>query len=115
MRYSVVVGMAAILSVFLLNRNVDAQDVSSKKKPVAPKTSKELVLKALHVEAHIEKPSVSIVPKRIEPKLKEVEFIRRSFSKEIKNVPRELLYMEMKKSRSKQVAEAREMLRKERK
>jgi len=115
MRYPVAVSLAIIISVFLFNRNVSAQQASSKKKPAPPKTSKELVLKALHVEAHIEKPSVSIVPKRIEPKLKEVEFIRRSFSKEIKNVPRELLYMEIKRSRSKQVAEAREMLRKERK
>lgn len=115
MRYQFVASLAVIVSVFLLNQNVGAQNATSKKKPVPQKTSKELVLKALHVEAHIEKPSVSIVPKRIEPKLKEVEFIRRSFSKEIKNVSRELLYSEMKKSKSRQLAEAREMLRKERK
>ncbi|NOY76603.1 MAG: hypothetical protein GXO76_01905 [Calditrichaeota bacterium] len=115
MRYLVAVSLAVLVSMFLSTGTVNAQEAPSKKKAAPPKTSKELVLKALHVEAHIEKPSVSIVPKRIEPKLKEVEFIRRSFSKEIKNVPRELLYMEIKKSKSKQMAEAREMLRKERK
>ncbi len=115
MRYQFVASLVVIISVFFLNQDANAQQASSKKKPVPQKAAKELVLKALHVEAHIEKPSVSIVPKRIEPKLKEVEFIRRSFSKEIKNVPRELLYMEIKQSKSKQVAEARQMLRKERK
>ncbi len=92
---------------------------AQKKTPPAKKQtespSKEMVLKAFHVEARIEKPSVSIVPKRIQPKLKEVEFVRRSFSQEIKDVPKELLYLEMKQSKGRQMAEAKLMLRKERK
>ncbi len=92
-----------------------AQKKSPAVKKQAKSSSGEMVLKAFHVEARIEKPSVSIVPKRIQPKLKEVEFVRRSFSQEIKDVPKELLYLEMKKSKERQMAEAKLMMRKERK
>ncbi len=92
-----------------------AQKKAGSAKRQIKSSSKEMVLKAFHVEARIEKPSVSIVPKRIQPKLKEVEFVRRSFSEEIKNVPRELLYLEAKESKERQMAEAKFMMKKERK
>ena len=115
MKCCTLAGIFLTTGLFLFSQSVNAQEKPKEAKPVRKTASKETVLKAMHVEAHIEKPSVSIVPKRIKPELKEVEFIRRSFSKEIKNVPRQLLYLEMKNSKKRQVAEARRMLKKKRK
>ena len=67
-----------------------AQQPGSQKKAQKASPTGEIQLDALHVEAHIEKPSVSIVPKRIEPQLEEVEFILRDFSRELRRVPRSL-------------------------
>ncbi len=47
----------------------------------------EIELMEIQIEAVIEKPSVAILPKRMEPELGEVEFVNRSFEKELKQVP----------------------------
>jgi hypothetical protein len=104
-----------ILLGVVFSPNVWAQKKDTPAQKQLKTSSEEMVLKAFHVEARIEKPSVSIVPKRIPPKLKEVEFVRRSFSQEIKEVPRELLYLEMKPSKERQLTEAKLMMKRERK
>lgn len=47
----------------------------------------EIELAEINIEAVIEKPSVSIIPKRITAELNEMEFIDRSFEKELKKAP----------------------------
>ncbi|MBN2013033.1 hypothetical protein JW960_27130 [candidate division KSB1 bacterium] len=47
----------------------------------------EIELLEINIEAIIEKPRVSILPNRQEPKLEEMEFMDRSFSKELKKAP----------------------------
>ncbi len=51
------------------------------------KSTQEIELIEITIEAEIEKPRVSILPKRIEPELGEMEFIDRSFEKELKKGP----------------------------
>lgn len=57
-------------------------------------SAEEIRLDALHLDAQIEKPSVSIVPKRIEPELKSIEYIIRDFNTELKRIPDELFDFE---------------------
>jgi hypothetical protein len=54
----------------------------------------EIELMEINIEAVIEKPSVAILPKRIEPQLGESEFINRSFEKELKQAPDKLMIMD---------------------
>lgn len=49
----------------------------------------EIELMEITIEAVIEKPRVSILPKRLDPQLGEMEFIDRSFEKELKKGPGE--------------------------
>jgi len=47
----------------------------------------EIELLEISIEAAVEKPRVSILPKRVEPALGEMEFVDRSFENELKRVP----------------------------
>ena len=47
----------------------------------------EVELLEITIEAVVEKPRVSIMPKRLDPKLNEMEFIDRSFEDELKKGP----------------------------
>ncbi len=54
----------------------------------------ETELETIAIEAVIEKPNVDIIPKRLEPELEEVEFVERSFDRELKEVPKDLLLLD---------------------
>jgi hypothetical protein len=54
----------------------------------------EMELETIAIEAIIEKPNVDIIPKRIVPELEEMEFVERSFDRELKAVPKELLLLD---------------------
>ncbi|MDZ7362965.1 MAG: hypothetical protein ONB46_19920 [candidate division KSB1 bacterium] len=62
--------------------------------PDSSKPAQELELEAIAIEAIIEKPNVNIIPRRLEPDLEEVEFVERSFDRELKEVPRDLLLLD---------------------
>ena len=47
----------------------------------------DVILEEIDIKGEIEKPRVSILPKRIEPELGELEFIDRSFENELKQGP----------------------------
>lgn len=47
----------------------------------------EIELLEISIDAVVEKPRVSILPKRVEPTLGEMEFVDRSFENELKRVP----------------------------
>jgi len=70
----------------------------------------EIQLDALHLEAHIEKPSVSIVPKRVEPELQEVEFILRNFDRELRQVPRGLFSFQNNWNRVEKIRDLNQLL-----
>ena len=58
------------------------------------RTEEELELEAIAIEAVIEKPNVDIIPKRVRPDFEEVSFIERSFERELKEIPKDLLQLE---------------------
>jgi len=62
--------------------------------PDSTKAREEVELEAIAIEAIIEKPNVNIIPRRLEPELEEVEFVERSFDRELKEVPRDLLLLD---------------------
>ncbi len=65
--------------------------VSRPAKPDSAAAEDDLELEAIAIEAIIEKPNVDIIPKRVAPELEEVEFVERSFDRELKAVPKDLL------------------------
>jgi len=54
----------------------------------------EIELLEINIEAVIEKPRVAILPKRVEPQLGEMEFVDRSFEKELKKMPDKPMIMD---------------------
>jgi len=62
--------------------------------PDSSKLNTEMELESISIEAIIEKPNVDIIPKRVEPELEEVEFVERSFDRELKEVPKDLLLLD---------------------
>jgi hypothetical protein len=63
-------------------------------KPDSSELAQEMELEAIAIEAIIEKPNVDIIPKRVTPDLEEVEFVERSFDRELKEVPKDLLLLD---------------------
>lgn len=74
----------------------------------------EVKLDDLHLEALIEKPSVSVLPKRIEPDLEKVEFISRKFDRELKVIPEKLFDMHLEKNKVQKIREIEKILKKQR-
>lgn len=68
--------------------------VSRLAKPDSAAAEDDLELEAIAIEAIIEKPNVDIIPKRVAPELEEVEFVERSFDRELKAVPKDLLLLD---------------------
>jgi hypothetical protein len=58
------------------------------------KLAAEMELESISIEAIIEKPNVDIIPKRLAPELEEVEFVERSFDRELKEAPKDLLLLD---------------------
>jgi hypothetical protein len=69
-------------------------EASRSVKPDSSGAEKEMELEAIAIEAIIEKPNVDIIPKRVAPDLEEVEFVERSFDRELKEVPKDLLLLD---------------------
>jgi hypothetical protein len=69
-------------------------EASRSAKPDSSAAKEEMELEAISIEAIIEKPNVDIIPKRVTPDLEEVEFVERSFDRELKEVPKDLLLLD---------------------
>ena len=92
---------ALFVSALLFVSGLSAQTDIKKNKTdeVADTTSRapivqlegEIVLEEISIEAVIEKPRVSIVPKRLNPEFGELELINRSFDHELKSFPQKPL------------------------
>ncbi len=63
-------------------------------KPDSSAAGQEMELETIAIEAIIEKPNVDIIPKRVAPELEEVEFVERSFDRELKEIPKDLLLLD---------------------
>jgi hypothetical protein len=53
----------------------------------APERYEEFILETIRIEAVIEKPSVTLIPKKIETDVGQIPFGNRSFDKELKDLP----------------------------
>ena len=94
-------GIIKIIFAVMVMGSVQAVSISAKAQDttrVTADTSKnvysaddvvigEIELTEITIEAEIEKPRVSIMPKRMDPELGEMEFIDRSFENELKKGP----------------------------
>jgi hypothetical protein len=69
-------------------------EASRPAKPDSSGAGGEMELEAIAIEAIIEKPNVDIIPKRVAPNLEEMEFVERSFDRELKEVPKDLLLLD---------------------
>ena len=74
-----------------LKTPADSLKSSSKSIPVS--SGEELELEEIAIQAVIEKPNVDIIPKRVKPTFEEMRFIDRSFSHELKQIPKDLLLL----------------------
>lgn len=54
-------------------------------------TDGDIILDEIDIQAEIEKPRVAILPKRLDPELGELEFVDRSFDRELKSFSQEVL------------------------
>ena len=97
--------LLSIFIVFIISESAFPQDttkvdsdtlelkpkLSAEEKPVEQSAEDvvigEIELMEITIEAVVEKPRVSILPKRIDPDLGEMEFIDRSFEEELKKGP----------------------------
>lgn len=82
------------------------------KAPDLASPDEEIELGEINIEAVIEKPSVAILPKRIEPELGETEFVNRSFEKELKQAPEKPMIMDNRLLAPKKIEDFKEKLKK---
>jgi len=94
---------------------VRAKPDAAPAKPDTAKAAAEMELESISIEAIIEKPNVDIIPKRVEPELEEVEFVERSFARELKEVPKDLLLLEDDLDRVAKLEGIKKMLEKKKK
>lgn len=76
---------------------------------------KEIQLDELHLDAQIEKPSVSILPTRLEPQLENVEYIIRYFDQELKMVSDKIYGFHSDRRKFTKIENLKKLLAKERK
>ncbi len=115
----------ALFSVcfLLMTVSVFAQESQKKQNKAVIKTVeqstdsdiKEIQLDELHLDAQIEKPSVSILPTRLEPQLGNVEYIIRYFDQELKMVSDEIYGFHLDRRKYTKIENVKKLLAKERK
>lgn len=78
--------------------------------PTVPPGEAEIELSEITIEAVVEKPSVAILPRRLEPRLEEMEFIDRSFERELKKVPTKALLLDDQLVRPKKIEDLKQKM-----
>ncbi|MDZ7289714.1 MAG: hypothetical protein ONB44_24205 [candidate division KSB1 bacterium] len=96
-------------------REVKAERMVRSTKPDSLEVGREMELDAIAIEAVIEKPNVDIIPKRLKPELEEMEFIERSFDRELKEVPKDLLLLDDELDRAARLEGLKKLLEKKKK
>jgi len=97
------------------SKNLKPDSAAQSTRPDSAKSKEEMELESISIEAIIEKPNVDIIPKRIEPELEEVEFVERSFDRELKEVPKDLLLLDDDLDRVARLEGLKKMLEKKKK
>jgi hypothetical protein len=75
----------------------------------------EMELESIAIEAVIEKPNVDIIPKRAEPDFEELEFVERSFERELRQIPKDLLLVDDELDRAARLEGLKKLLEKKKK
>ena len=70
----------------------------------------EYELEAIAIQAVVEKPNVDIIPRRTKPDFEEVRFTERSFERELKEIPKELLLLDEELERAQKLDELKKNL-----
>ena len=112
-----------LVCFFLMTVSVFAQESQEKENKAVKKTVeqsrasdiKEIQLDELHLDAQIEKPSVSILPTRLEPQLENVEYIIRYFDQELKMVSDKIYGFHADRRKFTKIENIKKLLAKERK
>lgn len=73
----------------LVAENADSTANASTASEFEADVTGEIILEEIKIEAVVETPSVGIVPKRVDPEFGQMEFMDRSFEKELKAVPKQ--------------------------
>lgn len=93
-----------------------SQDTTRPAATVVPvQQGQELVLEEIYIEPVVEKPSVSIVPRRQEPDFEEVELVKRSFADELKSAPNKIMMLDEELESAKRVRRIKKILAKNKK
>lgn len=91
-------GALLLLALLLPIQMVNAQDRTNAGRPNKldrmRKGVKETVLETIIIEAEVEKPRVALLPKRVEPRFGDIEFVDRSFQRELKKLPKDDLFLD---------------------
>lgn len=101
-----------------LAQDTQKEDQQEDKKSVEQKTNAKIdgiKLDDLYLDARIEKPSVTILPTRLEPELENIEYIIRNFDFELKMVSDEIFGFEYEKRKCTKVDNVKALLNKSRK
>lgn len=75
------------MATLLLTPTAHSQNKAARRPQTEQTGVKEMDLGTIYIEAEVEKPRVSLLPKRVRPDLSEIEFVDRSFRRELEKVP----------------------------
>ncbi len=75
----------------------------------------DIILEEIQIEAVIEKPRVSFFPKRLDPQFEEFEFVDRSFERELKSLPDDLIIQDDRLFKPQKIENLKKMILKKRK
>ena len=76
-----------------VNKNLTAKTAADSSSEIVDlvELDGDIILDEINIDAIIEKPRVSILTKRIDPEFGELEFVARSFDRELKSAPQKLM------------------------
>jgi len=93
----------------------ETTEASQRSEEAGTDESSDMVLDEILIEALIEKPNVAILPSRELSTLEEIEFINRSFEKELKALPRGLFVVDRKAEQRKSIERLKAILKQQKK
>ena len=92
--------LAFVAQVTVAQQKDEKKEITSKAKSDSSATAKsdtssrkmgeEIMLMTIRIEAVVEKPGVSLIPKKLKTDVGQVEFAERSFDHELKSKPKEV-------------------------
>jgi len=116
---SIAVTLIFSLSLFAISQ--ENQNPETKNQPTQSDSTEikrvtdfeEFVLETIRIEAVVEKPSVTLIPKRIETDVGDIPFGNRSFDRELKKMPKIISSYGRELENAKRIKKLKKMLDKE--